>query len=110
MRKSIIIGLVAALLLTIFVLKNDTEVPVFLFFGKVDGSLSLILLICIIIGVVLGIIFSVPSISKQSRMIQQKNREIDRLKKILDDNDISYKPEKGKKEKKKEEESKNQQE
>ncbi len=103
MRKSIIIGLVAALLLTIFVTENADPVDINLFFGEVRGSLSLILLICIILGVLLGIVFSMPSISKQSKMIHQKNRQIDRMKKLLDEHHIDYTPEKKEKEKKKKE-------
>ena len=74
------------MLLTIFALQNDEMVSIYFFFGEpVKGSLSLILLITIIIGVILGVIFSVPSINKQARMIQQKNREIDRLQGLVDE-------------------------
>jgi len=80
MQRSIIIALLAALLLTVFALQNDETVAIDFFFGKpVEGSLSLILLITVIIGVILGVIFSLPSINKQARMIQNKNKEIDKL-------------------------------
>ncbi len=80
MQRSIVIALLAALLLTIFALQNDEQVAIDFFFGKpVEGSLSLILLITVIIGVILGVIFSIPSINKQARMIQNKNKEIDKL-------------------------------
>ena len=79
MQRSIIIGLLVALVLTLFALQNDEVVTIRFFVGKVDGSLSLILLITVIIGVILGVIFSLPSINKQARMIQNKNKEIDKL-------------------------------
>jgi len=79
MQRSIIIGLLVALVLTLFALQNDEVVTIRFFVGKVDGSLSLILLITVIIGVILGVIFSLPSINKQTRMIQNKNKEIDKL-------------------------------
>ena len=79
MQRSIIIGLLVALVLTLFALQNDEVVTIRFFVGKVDGSLSLILLITVIIGVILGVIFSIPSINKQARMIQNKNKEIDKL-------------------------------
>ena len=86
MQRSLIIGLLAALILTIFALQNDEMVSIYFFFGEpVKGSLSLILLITVIIGVILGIIFSLPSISKQTKIIQQKNREIDKLQGQLED-------------------------
>src|SRR6056297_2614560 len=84
MQKSLIIGLLAALILTIFALQNDELVTLDFFLGKVDGSLSLILLITVIIGVILGIIFSVPSINKQTKIIQRKNKEIDKLEGLLE--------------------------
>jgi len=93
MQKSLIIGLVAALILTVFALRNDAIVSIYFLWGDpVKGSLSLILLITIIIGVILGIIFSVPSINKQSKLIQEKNKEIDKLKGLLDE----YKKSQGK--------------
>ena len=74
------------MLLTIFALQNDEMVRIRFFFGEgVEGSLSLILLITIIIGVILGVIFSFPSINKQARMIQQKNKEIDKLQGLVED-------------------------
>jgi len=79
MQRSIIVGLLVALVLTIFALQNDEVVTIRFFVGNVDGSLSLILLITVIIGVLLGVIFSLPSINKQARMLQNKNKEIDKL-------------------------------
>jgi uncharacterized integral membrane protein len=85
MQRSLIIGLLAALILTVFALQNDEMVSIHFFFGEpVKGSLSLILLITVIIGVILGILFSVPSINKQTKIIQRKNREIDKLERLLE--------------------------
>lgn len=85
MQRSLIIGLLAALILTIFALQNDQSTDINFFVGKVEGSLSLILLITVIIGVILGIVFSVPSINKQTKIIQKKNKEINKLESLLDD-------------------------
>lgn len=100
MQRSLIIGLIAALILTIFALRNDEIVNLYFLWGDpVKGSLSLILLVTVIIGVVLGIVFSVPSINKQSRIIHNKNKEIDRLNSLIEE----YKKEnKNKKEENKE--------
>jgi uncharacterized integral membrane protein len=85
MQRSIIVGLLVALVLTIFALQNDEIVTIRFFVGKVDGSLSLILLITIIVGVLLGVVFSIPSINKQAKMLQQRKKEIDRLQGLVDD-------------------------
>jgi uncharacterized integral membrane protein len=93
MRRSLIIGLIAALILTVFALQNDEMVSIKFFFGDpVKGSLSLILLVTIIIGVILGIIFSVPTFNRQTRIIQEKNKEIDKLEGMVED----YRRESGK--------------
>ena len=85
MQRSLIIGLLAALILTVFALQNDEMVSIHFFFGEpVKGSLSLILLVTVIIGVILGFIFSLPSITKQSKIIQQKNKEIDKKEALLE--------------------------
>ena len=73
------------MVLTIFALQNDEVVTIRFFVGKVDGSLSLILLITIIVGVLLGVVFSIPSINKQAKMLQQRKKEIDRLQGLVDD-------------------------
>ena len=102
MQRSLIIGLLAALILTVFALQNDEMVSIHFFFGEpLKGSLSLILLITVIIGVILGIIFSVPSINKQTKIIQRKNKEIDKLEGMLE----GYRKETGRTKEQDEEES-----
>ena len=103
MQRSLIIGLLSALILVIFALRNDTEVALYFLWGDpVKGSLSLILLVTIIIGVILGIIFSYPSILKQKKKVSENKKEVEKLNTILDD----YKKEHGlnKKAREKEEE------
>src|SRR6056297_3171171 len=85
MQRSLIIGLLSALILVIFALRNDTEVALYFLWGDpVKGSLSLILLLTIITGVVLGIIFSYPSI------VKQKKKEIEKLNTVLADYKKEY--------------------
>ena len=90
------------MVLTLFALQNDEVVTIRFFVGKVDGSLSLILLITVIIGVILGVIFSLPSINKQARMIQNKNKEIDKLQSQIE----GYRKQFGKSDEEQQEESK----
>ncbi|MCF8335221.1 MAG: LapA family protein [Bacteroidales bacterium] len=85
MQRSIILGLIIALILSVFAIYNAHDVKIDFFFGEpLEGPLSLILLITIIAGVVLGIIFSFPSINKQTRIIQRKNKEIEKLEGLLE--------------------------
>ncbi|MFO8235140.1 MAG: LapA family protein [Bacteroidales bacterium] len=97
MQRSLIIGLLAALILTVFAIRNDHAVELYFLWGKgTEGPLSLILLVAVIIGVLLGIVFSIPSINKQSKIINSKNKEIDKLNNLVE----GYKKEKERREKK----------
>ena len=83
--RSLIVGLLAALLLVVFALENKHTVELSFIIGKpVEGSVSLILLICIIIGVILGIVFMVPAMNKQRKSISEKEKEVDKLEGIIE--------------------------
>ncbi|MFP4025887.1 MAG: lipopolysaccharide assembly protein LapA domain-containing protein [Thiohalospira sp.] len=101
MQRSLIIGLLLALIIVIFALRNDSEVAIYFLWGDpVKGSLSLILLVTIIFGVILGIIFSYPSILKFQKKISEHKKEVEKLNTILED----YKKEYGLNKKAREEE------
>ena len=91
MQKSLIIGLVSSLLLVIFALKNDAIVELDFIIGKpVNGSLSLILLITIIIGVFVGLLLSYPTIKKLKNKITDNTKEITKLNNILEEYKKEY--------------------
>ncbi len=86
MRKSLIIGLLVALIITIFALKNDETVKIFFFWGDpVEGSLSLVLLFTIIIGIVIGYIFALPTINTLNKNISKNKKENERLQTLIDE-------------------------
>ena len=85
MQRSLIIGLIAALILTIFATSNAHNTDIDFLWASFEAPVSLIFIGSIIIGVILGIIFSIPSINKQSRMLREKNKEIDQLKKNIEE-------------------------
>jgi len=92
MQKSLIIGLLSSLLLVVFALKNNTNVELDFILGKpVNGSLSLILLITIIIGIFIGLLLSYPTFKKFKKKIADNSAEITKLNNILDE----YKKESG---------------
>jgi uncharacterized integral membrane protein len=92
MQKSLIISLLSALLLVVFALKNSVPVELdFIFGDPVQGSLSLILLITIIIGVFIGLLLSYPTLKKLKKNITDNEVEITKLKNILEE----YKKEHG---------------
>lgn len=91
MQKSLIISLLSALVLVIFALKNSTPVELdFIIGNKVQGSLSLILIITAIFGIFLGLLLSYPSILKQKKKVSENQDEITKLNTILDEYKKEY--------------------
>lgn len=91
MQKSLIISLFSTLLLVVFALKNSVPVELdFILGNPVQGSLSLILLITIIIGVFIGLLLSYPSLKKLKKNINADKAEITKLKNILDEYKKEY--------------------
>lgn len=91
MQKSLIIGLISSLLLVVFALKNNTNVELDFIIGKpVNGSLSLILLITIIIGIFVGLLLSYPTIKKFKNKIADNTTEITKLNNILEEYKKEY--------------------
>ncbi|MBI9054701.1 MAG: DUF1049 domain-containing protein [Bacteroidales bacterium] len=86
MQKSLIIGLLSSLLLVVFALKNNANVELDFIIGKpINGSLSLILLITIIIGIFFGLLLSYPTFKKYKKKIADNSSEITKLTNILDE-------------------------
>lgn len=91
MQRSLIIGLLSALILVVFALKNSVPVELDFIFGKpVQGSLSLILLVTVIIGIFVGLLLSYPTIKKLKGNISDKKAEIIKLENILDEYKKEY--------------------
>ena len=86
MQKSLIIGLFSALILVIFALKNSTQVQLDFIIGKpVNGSLSLILLVTLIGGILVGLLLSYPGLQKLKKKLAEDKKEITKLNNILDE-------------------------
>jgi uncharacterized integral membrane protein len=91
MQKSLIIGLLSALILVIFALKNSTSVQLDFIIGKpVQGSLSLILLVTIIIGIFVGLLLSYPTVKKLKDTISDNKTEIAKLSGVLEEYKKEY--------------------
>ena len=91
MQKSLIIGLLSSLLLVVFALKNSASVQLDFIIGKpVNGSLSLILIITVIIGIFVGLLLSYPTIKKFKNKITDNTAEITKLQNILEEYKKEY--------------------
>ena len=108
MQRSLIIGLLSALILVVFALKNSVPVELDFIIGKpVQGSLSLILLVTIIIGIFVGLLLSYPTIKKFKNSIADNKIEISKLNAILNEYKKEYGIHKNKEENTEEEKEKN---
>ena len=100
MQRSLIIGLLSALILVVFALKNSVPVELDFIIGKpVQGSLSLILLVTIIIGIFVGLLLSYPTIKKFKNSIKDSKEEINKVNAILEEYKKEYGIHKNKEEK-----------
>jgi len=92
MQKSLIAGLLSALLLVIFALKNSSPVTIDFVIGKpVEGTpLSLVLLVTLIIGLFIGLLLSYPTIKKHKNKISENTAEIIKLTNILEEYKKEY--------------------
>ncbi len=92
MQRSLIVGLVSALLLVVFALRNSVPVELdFIIGNPVKGTpLSLVLLVSVIIGIFVGLLLSYPSIVKFKKSISENKAEITKLNNILEEYKKEY--------------------
>ena len=72
----LIIALVIAIVAVIFALQNSIPVTVVFLVWRFEGSLALVLLLTLAIGVILGLSVSMPSIIRRGRTIAAQQKKI----------------------------------
>ena len=80
----LIVALVIAILAVIFALQNPMTITIFFMAWKITGSLSLVLLISLAIGVVIGLLVLAPSAVKNSLAASGHLKRISALEKELE--------------------------
>jgi len=81
----LIMALIIAILAVIFALQNTMTITISFLAWEVTGSLSLVLLITLAIGVVIGLLVLSPSAIKNSLAVSSNRKRIVSLEKDLDD-------------------------
>jgi uncharacterized integral membrane protein len=81
----LILALVIAIVAVIFALQNPGHITIAFFAWKVGGSLSLVLLITLAIGVLIGLLFLMPAYFKNSFQVSGHRKRIGALEKELED-------------------------
>jgi putative membrane protein len=81
----LIMALLIAVVAVIFALQNTLLITISFFAWKVTGSLSLILLVTLAIGVVVGLLVLAPSAIKNTIQVSGHRKRIGALEKELDE-------------------------
>lgn len=89
MQVYIILALLVALLVTIFAVQNNAIIAVTLFAWRIEGSLAIILMGTLFLGILVGIFLLTPTVirgrltaSDLRKRLQKSEREIDQLRKV----------------------------
>jgi putative membrane protein len=86
----LILALVIAIIAVIFALQNTATITIGFFVWKVTGSLSLVLLVTLAIGVLIGLLFLAPSAVKSSFQVSGQRKRIASLEKELADQKATF--------------------
>ena len=81
----LIFALVIAVIAVIFALQNTMTITISFFTWTVTGSLSLVLLVTLAIGVVIALLFLAPSLIKNSFRVSGHRKRIGTLEKELEE-------------------------
>lgn len=80
MHVVIIIILILAILLVIFTLQNSIEISINAFFWEIsDAPLVLVLIVCVIVGYLLGAVYLYPqlwNLKKENKKLNRVNAEL----------------------------------
>ena len=81
----LIVALLIAIVAVIFALQNTMTITISFLAWEVTGSLSLVLLVTLAIGVVIGLLFLAPSTIKNSMAVSSHRKRVGSLEKELDE-------------------------
>jgi putative membrane protein len=77
MRLSLIFSLIVAILVAVFALQNTQPMEVNLLFVETQGSAALVLIVTFAIGVVVGLLSTLPGRIRKRRKMKQLEKERD---------------------------------
>lgn len=83
MRIYLILALILAIIVTIFAVQNIDPVNVTFLTFELNGSLALVLLITLTVGIIIGILVSAPSSLRRRREISGLKKSVRKMEKDL---------------------------
>lgn len=60
MRIFFVVALILAILVTVFAVQNNQPITISFLFWSIEGSLALVLMITLVLGIVIGVLLMVP--------------------------------------------------
>jgi len=60
MRIFFVVALILALLVTLFAVQNNQPITITFLFWSIDGSLALVLMVTLVLGIVIGVLLMAP--------------------------------------------------
>ncbi len=87
MQLFLILALLVAIVAVVFALQNTTPITVSLLVWQFEGSLALVLLVVLTLGVIASLLVSVPTVIKRSRSIANEKKKIHQLESSLAERD-----------------------
>ena len=89
MQVYIILALLVALLVTVFAVQNNAVIAVTLFIWRIEGSLAIILMGTLFLGIVVGLFLLTPTAIRARinaadfrKRLQKKEQEIEQARKV----------------------------
>ncbi len=87
MQIFLVVALIIAILAVIFALQNPMPITVSLLAWQFEGSLALVLLIALTLGVLISLLVSVPTVIRRNRAITAQRKTIRELESRLAERD-----------------------
>jgi lipopolysaccharide assembly protein A len=84
----LILALLIAVVAVVFALQNTTTITIAFFAWKMTGSLSLVFLVTLLIGILIGWLFVAPSLVKHSLRASGQRKRLGALEKELEDHKV----------------------
>jgi uncharacterized integral membrane protein len=79
MRVFIAVALILALLVTVFAVQNNQPTPISFLFWSIEGSLALVLMITLVLGIVIGVLLMVPGSVRNRLQVGDLQRSVHSL-------------------------------
>jgi lipopolysaccharide assembly protein A len=83
MQIYLIFAIILALLVTIFAVQNNAIIAISFLFWKLDGSLALVLMITLTLGILIGLLVSAPSALRRTLQGSEQRKTIRALEKTI---------------------------